>query len=120
MIFRQEQGERGVPGHHHTAQIHTVQQRPHLGDLVGAGGNPVLGDHDRPGMSQRGEQLDLAALGAARLDGVADGLAAHRDCDQRVGRVAGRVLCDRAGQGFGPQPGADLLIVGVEAATVPA
>jgi hypothetical protein len=112
-------GVRRVSGHHHTAQVNTMQQRPHLGDLVGAGGNPVLGDHDRLGMGQRGEQLDLAAFGAARLDRVADGLAVDGDRDQCVGLLAGvnllagRVPRDRAGPGFGPQPGADPPIRGI-------
>lgn len=57
-------GVRGVPGHHHTGQVHTVQQRRNLRDLVGSLSDPHVRDHDRLLMGQRGEQPDLRVLGA--------------------------------------------------------
>lgn len=105
-------GVRGVPGDHHTGQIHTIQQRRDLGDLVGVGGDPYLRDHDRLGVRQRGEQPDLTTLDTGPA-AVADGLAVHRDRDQRARRLALPLSDDRRGHRLRTQPRADPLIGGV-------
>lgn len=76
-------------------------------------------------MQQRGEQFDLAALTAARGDGVTDDLAVHGHRDQFLGTVLTHTACavrDRGGHRLGVHPRADLRIgcIGVDVVGYPA
>ena len=87
-------GVQGVGGHDPARQVHLVQQRLELADLVGGGWHLPLRDDRSAPVGQRREQVDLSAVGSHRAahglarvkqgSGVAEqvraahGLAVHR------------------------------------------
>ncbi len=91
-----------VQGDYGTVQVHGVQQRLDLGDLIGLVAHLPLGD-DRPGAGHGSEQVHRPPVG---LDGAAQRLAVHRHRRRDIagGQPGGQPLIERASVRAGQRP----------------